>query len=293
MSMSINVNGTSLTLILGDITEQKNVEKMLRTSNLQLETMLAVLKDEQASIIYKERLATVGQLTAGIAHDFNNTLWSIALYSEAMLSNSLLDDNDRSGLNTINKQAQLAAKLTQQILDFSRKRLVQIEPIDIAEFLEGSIDLLKQIIPEKIKIQYQHSNYSLSVEADPSRIQQILLNLAFNARDAMPDGGELTFKLSRIHVGKEKPPPEDGMASGTWIMLRVIDNGIGIPPEHMDQIFEPFFTTKEVGKGTGLGLAQVYGIVKQHGGFIRVESLITEGTEVVIYFPEYCEKTDN
>jgi PAS domain S-box-containing protein len=280
-------------IVLRDISELKNIEKLLRTSNLKLETTLAELKDEHSRIVHQERLATAGQLTAGIAHDFNNTLWSIALYSEAMLGNSLLDENDRSGLNTIIKQAQIAAKLTQQILDFNRISLGQIEPINMAEFLEESIDLLKQIIPEKITIQYQHSNYSLFIEADPSRIQHILLNLAFNARDAMPDGGELTFKLSRIHVGKEKPPPEDGMASGIWIMLRVIDNGIGIPPEHIDKIFEPFFTTKDVGQGTGLGLAQVYEIVKQQGGFIHVESLINEGTDVVIYFPEYCEKTDN
>ncbi len=239
----------------------------------------------QHRIQLQERLAAVGQLAAGIAHDFNNILGAIILYSEMALQTSKLSAKNRERLTTIFQQAERAATLTRQILDFSRRTVMDQAPMDLATFLMETEKLLSRTLRENIRIDLSLQDENFVVSADPTRIQQIIMNLALNAQDAMPKGGELCFELSRLRVIEGEPPPYRDMAPGMWVQLRVSDTGVGIPPEITPHIFEPFYTTKDPGDGSGLGLAQVYGIVKQHGGFIDVDSHLGMGTTFIIYLP--------
>lgn len=232
----------------------------------------------------QERLATVGQLAAGIAHDFNNIMAIIILYSQ-----SLERDPDfpkrRQYLNTISKQARHAASLIGQILDFSRATVMERSRLDLYPFVKEVIKLLERTLPETIAIELDVEAGDYAVKADPTRLQQVLMNLAVNARDAMPNGGRLHLALSRRIIAEGERIPLPGMMPGEWIALKISDTGGGIPASNLSHIFEPFFTTKERGKGTGLGLAQVYGIVKQHGGEIGVQSQVGEGTTFSIFLP--------
>jgi len=238
----------------------------------------------------QERLATVGQLAAGIAHDFNNIMAIITLYSQ-----SLERDPDfpkrRQYLNTISKQARHAASLIGQILDFSRASVMERSRLDLIPFVKEVKKLLERTLPETIVIDLDAEPGDYSVKADPTRLQQVLMNLAVNARDAMPGGGHLQLALSRRTVQNGQRAPLPGMMPGKWIELKVSDSGAGIPPSNLSHIFEPFFTTKERGKGTGLGLAQVYGIVKQHGGEISVHSKVGEGATFTIFLPALSTET--
>ena len=248
-----------------DVTEHKRMEKQLRQ---------------------QERLAAVGQLAAGIAHDFNNIMATIILYAQMMLRTpEHLSSRDRERLATINHEAQHAANLTQQILDFSRRAMLKRQPLDLLPFLKELVKLLQRTLPENIQIGLAYGRDEYTVNADPTRVQQAVVNLALNARDAMPEGGELRIGLKRVRVedGAEAPLPQ--MEAGEWVQVMVSDTGTGILPEVMPHLFEPFFTTKPVGQGTGLGLAQVYGIVKQHGGEIDVESQVGRGTAFTLYLP--------
>ena len=247
-----------------DITERKRVEKQLRQ---------------------QERLAAVGQLAAGIAHDFNNTMASIILYAQMMLRASDLSSRDRERLGTINQEARHAADLTQQILDFSRRSVLERRPLDLLPFLKELAKLLESTLPENIKIVLAYGPDEYTVNADPTRVQQAMMNLALNARDAMLEGGELRIGLERIRIKDSQEAPLLEMEAGEWVQVTVVDTGTGIPPDVLPHMFEPFFTTKPVGQGTGLGLAQVYGIVKQHGGEIDVESELGHGATFVIYLP--------
>ena len=232
----------------------------------------------------QERLATVGQLAAGIAHDFNNIMAIITLYSQ-----SLERDPDfpkrQQYLATISKQARHAANLISQILDFSRRAVMERGQLDLTPFVKEVIRLLERTLPENIALEHETGRDSYVVNADPTRLQQALMNLALNARDAMPDGGVLKMSLDRLNLTEWERPPVPDMAAGEWVRLRVSDTGYGIPAENFDHIFEPFFTTKQPGVGTGLGLAQVYGIVKQHGGEISVDSALNVGTTFTLYLP--------
>ena len=233
----------------------------------------------------QERMAAVGQLAAGIAHDFNNILTSIIGYAELLSYDPSLSDPAKEDLNRITNQGQRAAHLVRQILDFSRQTISAKHPLDLFVFLKETVKLLKRTIPEAIHISLQARLGEYGVSADVTQIQQALTNLAVNARDAMPAGGELRFELSQFELLSEQDAPHPDMTLGKWIVLEVIDTGSGIPPEHRDKIFEPFFTTKEVGQGTGLGLAQVYGIIRQHDGFIGVKSEVGAGSTFTLYLP--------
>jgi nitrogen-specific signal transduction histidine kinase/ActR/RegA family two-component response regulator len=233
----------------------------------------------------QDRLAAVGQLAAGIAHDFNNILGTIILYSELLLNNEAMDPKERERIETIFKQAQRGSTLTSQVLDFSRRSVMEKHAVNLVPFLQDLEKLLSRTIPEAVKLSLDFSGQeSYIINADPTRLQQVFLNLALNARDAMPKGGELRVVLDQIKVDATSPP-YPGMSTGGWVRIRVTDTGDGIPDDVMPHIFEPFFTTKPQGKGTGLGLAQVYGIVKQHDGYIDAESSLEEGTTFAIYIP--------
>jgi two-component system cell cycle sensor histidine kinase/response regulator CckA len=242
-------------------------------------------RETQRRVQLQERLAAVGQLAAGIAHDFNNIIGAIILYSEMVLQTPDLEEKNRERMTTIFQQAGRAATLTRQILDFSRRTVMDQAPMDLISFLKETEKLLSRTLRENIQLRLDCQDNNCVINADPTRIQQIIMNLAFNAQDAMPHGGELCFELSHIRVEDGKSGPYRDMAPGIWIQLKVADSGVGMPPEITQHIFEPFFTTKEPGAGSGLGLAQVYGIVKQHGGYIDVESRVGLGTTFVIYFP--------
>jgi two-component system cell cycle sensor histidine kinase/response regulator CckA len=238
----------------------------------------------------QNRLAAVGQLAAGIAHDFNNILGTIILYSELMLKGEALPLKDRERLETIFNQAQRGANLTAQILDFGRKSVMELHQIDLIPFFKDLENLLSRTLPENVKMTFSYNggnNYF--VKADPTRMQQIIMNLALNSRDAMPNGGELKIDVNQITVEEGAAAYRD-MQPGEWIRIRVIDTGHGISRDIMAHIFEPFFTTKPSGQGTGLGLAQVYGIVKQHDGYIEADSEVSVGTTFTIYFPAVTEE---
>ena len=246
---------------------------------------LSEIQEIQRRALLQDRLAAAGQLAAGIAHDFNNIMVPIILYSELILDDSDVKLKSRKRLEKIIQQAQRAKSLTQQFLDFSRKGVIEKQDLNLQEFITDIIELLERTLPENININIKCKSDDYSVTVDPSRMQQVFLNLALNARDALPDGGELWFELSQIQVEPDEHPPYRDMSPGIWVRVRVGDSGMGISPEALPHIFEPFFTTKPTGEGTGLGLSQVYGLIKKHNGYIDVESALGEGTIFTIYLP--------
>lgn len=239
---------------------------------------------QSAYLQAQDRLATVGQLAAGIAHDFNNILAVIVLYAQT-LQHADIAAKDRERLRAIYQQAQRASSLISQILDFSRRSVVERQPLELLPFLQDLSQMLQRTLPETITLDLQVEHADAVVNVDPTRLQQALMNLALNARDAMPQGGALRITLS--HHDKSWKPPLPDMAPGDWIAISVGDSGSGISADVLPHIFEPFFTTKAPGQGTGLGLAQVYGIVKQHDGFIDVHSPPGHGATFKIYLPAF------
>jgi GAF domain-containing protein len=241
----------------------------------------------QKRVQQQEQMAAVGQLAAGIAHDFNNILTSIIGYAELLQMGPNVPQTMQHDLGRITNQAQRAAHLVRQILDFSRQSISEKRPFDLMPFLKETIKLLERTIPENIQISLHitPSSQDYILIADLPQMQQVITNLAVNARDAMPNGGALQFTLSRLTLPPNAPPPCPNMPPGEWIAIAVSDTGVGIPSGQQTRIFEPFFTTKEIGKGTGLGLAQVYGIITQHEGYINVESTMGQGATFTIYMP--------
>jgi two-component system, cell cycle sensor histidine kinase and response regulator CckA len=239
----------------------------------------------------QERLAAVGQLAAGIAHDFNNILAVIVLYAQMMQRSAGLLPKDKQRLETIYQQAVHATNLIQQILDFSRRSVMTRSPIDFLPFFKEMLRLWQRTLPEHITLELSFDADQYFLKADATRLQQALMNLVLNARDAMPSGGLLRINLSQLQVTAGQEPPVPDMVPGHWLCLTVADTGAGISPENVPHLFEPFFTTKEPGKGTGLGLAQVYGIVRQHAGYVTLESQVAaqpgepSGTTFFIYLP--------
>src|SRR3990170_4904944 len=205
----------------------------------------------------QERLATVGQLAAGIAHDFNNIRAAIVVYAELLRRDPNLPAASRERLLIIQQQVQRAASLIRQILDFSRRSVMEQSQLDLLPFIKELDKLLARVLPETIRLDLAYQPDAYLVNADPIRLQQVFINLALNARDAMPSGGTLSFDLRRLQLSPGAPPPIPYLPPGDWVVIQVSDTGSGIASEIMPHIFEPFFTPKPVGQGTGLGLAQV------------------------------------
>jgi signal transduction histidine kinase/ActR/RegA family two-component response regulator/GAF domain-containing protein len=258
------------TLVIRDVTEERLTQKLIQQ---------------------QERMAAVGQLAAGIAHDFNNILTSIIGFAELLHLDSSLSMSTKGDIERIIKQGQRAAHLVRQILDFGRRTISDRRPLNLLGVIKELIKLLERTIPEDILIDLEAELAEYPIRADLIQLQQAITNLAVNARDAMLTGGKLRFKLSDFILRPDDEAPCRGMPAGAWVKLTISDTGIGILPEHLDKIFEPFFTTKEVGEGTGLGLAQVYGIVQQHDGFIDVKSQVGRGTTFSLYFPAMASAT--
>jgi two-component system, cell cycle sensor histidine kinase and response regulator CckA len=242
-------------------------------------------RQNQVRVQMQERLATVGQLAAGIAHDFNNIMATILVYTDLLAKDLAGNQPSRDRLDIIHQQVQRAASLIRQILDFSRRSVLEHSTLDLLPFIKEFDKLLVRVLPETIKVDLIYQPGSYYVNADPTRLQQVLMNLALNARDAMQEGGTLRFDLSRLLLRPGDHPPSPYLLPGDWIVIKVSDTGAGITSEVTPHIFEPFFTTKPVGQGTGLGLAQAYGIVKQHGGYIDVQSHPGKWTSFSIFLP--------
>jgi PAS domain S-box-containing protein len=260
---------TGLSSIARDITERKRLEEELLQS---------------------QKMEAVGRLAGGIAHDFNNILTAILGYSDLLIGQIEERHWMYKHLTEIRKASDFAASLTQQLLAFSRRQPLYLRVFSINDTVRNLHKMLQRVIGENIKITTKMTADIGRVKADPSQLEQVLLNLCVNARDAMPGGGSITIHTADITY----IPEEDGvnvpeMPAGEYVRLSVLDTGTGIAPEIVKHIFEPFFTTKEKGQGTGLGLATCYGIVKQSGGYIGVESVLEEGTTFSIYLPRVDE----
>jgi len=260
------IEGQYWILMIADVTEERGIMNRIRI---------------------QDRLATLGQFAAGITHDFNNILSAIMIYSDVLLRDSQLSENNRIKIDAIKEQSNRATDLISQILDFSRVQSVEQKPFDLIPFLEEIRELLTQILPDDIQIQVgiNSSNENLPILGDPARMQQMIMNLALNSRDAMPEGGIIEILVELVDISEVDRLRYPGMDPGSWILLQVTDTGIGISQQDQSQMFEPFFTTKFDQGGTGLGLAQVYGIVKQHQGFIEVESSLGIGTTFNVFLP--------
>jgi GAF domain-containing protein/CheY-like chemotaxis protein len=249
-------------------------------------------RETQTRIQMQDRLATVGQLAAGIAHDFNNILAAIVVYADLLRRDPNLMSGSQERLNIIQQQVQRAASLIRQILDFSRRSVMEQSTLDLLPFVKELDKLLRRVLPETIHVELNYEPGVYLVNADPTRLQQVFMNLAVNARDASANGGTLKFELDQINFEEGDVPPCPDVPPGSWNRITVIDSGEGIPADILPHIFEPFYTTKPVGEGTGLGLAQAYGIVKQHDGHIDAHSVVGEGTTFHIYLPAQLPITE-
>lgn len=238
----------------------------------------------QAQLIQAQKMEVVGRLAGGIAHDFNNILNAILGYSELALLDLPEDNPAYNSIKIIQSSGERAARLVRQLLAFSRKQILKIEPVNINQIVCDLTKMLSRLIGEDVQLQLHLSPASGEVMADAGQLEQILLNLAVNARDAMPTGGQLSISTDLANIESDSPYLE--MNPGRYVTVSITDSGIGMDQQTMDQIFEPFFTTKEIGKGTGLGLATVFGIIKQHQGHITVESHLGHGTTFTLFLPE-------
>lgn len=241
----------------------------------------------------QERLATVGQLAAGIAHDFNNIMAAILVYTDLLMQDMNLYPAGRERLNVIRQQVQRAASLIRQILDFSRRSVMEQSSVDLMPFLKELHKLLNRVLPESVHLELVSRPGCYLINADPTRMQQVFMNLALNACDAMPAGGILRFDLDRVTVPAAGLPAMTDLPAGEWVKIEISDTGAGIPAEVLPHIFEPFYTTKPVGQGTGLGLAQVYGIVKQHNGYIDAASQPGVITTFTIFLPAQASTAED
>ncbi len=260
------------------------------TKNLQQEVLerkqaQKALVESQEIVMRQERLAAVGQMAAGVAHEFNNILTVIQGHAALLLDNPSLDKDSIQSLTQITSGVERTAKLIRQMLAFSRKQVMQREVLDLNHIATNVTDMLGPLLGESIVVRLDLSPSPLIVLADTTMIEQIVVNLAVNGRDAMPHGGELTISTRKVNLTEADVRAKAERRAGQFARLSVTDTGCGMDAAVIDHLFEPFFTTKEVGKGVGLGLATVYGMVKQHQGWIEVESQPGKGACFHITLP--------
>ncbi|HEY1172126.1 MAG TPA: response regulator [Verrucomicrobiae bacterium] len=255
---------TGILCIARDVTERRHLEEQLRQA---------------------QKMESIGQLAGGVAHDFNNLLTVIHGHAALMLGDVEFHSKHHEALREVARASDRAASLTRQLLAFSRKQPMQVREVDLNEAVSDITRMLQRVLGEPITLHCEYSPSIPSVKADQSMLEQVIMNLAVNARDAMPKGGTLTLRTHKVIRRSITSTDLTEAHDGSYVCLTAQDTGTGIPPEILQRIFEPFFTTKEPGKGTGLGLATVYGIMKQHGGWVDVQSTLGHGTSFTIYLP--------
>jgi two-component system, cell cycle sensor histidine kinase and response regulator CckA len=239
----------------------------------------------EEQMIQAQKFEPIGQLAGGIAHDFGNMIGAIIGWADLGVEEAIPGSRLRSHFKKIRIQADRAAALTRQLLAFARRQVLEPVDIDLNQAVIETLSLLEKVIGANIQITANLSPHLVIVRADPVQVEQVLMNLCINARDAMPEGGSLTVQTTNVAFGEKSCAGQPLMHPGEYAMLSVTDTGTGMEAAILDRIFEPFFTTKELGKGTGLGLASVHGIVRQHGGFVQVDSEPGMGTTFRAYFP--------
>src|SRR4051812_28294221 len=260
-------------------------------------------RDAEAAIVYvleitgqrslenqvnqRARMESVGQLAGGIAHDFNNVLSAIMMATDFLLNAHKPTDPSFQDIMQIKQNANRAASLVRQLLAFSRRQTLRPQVLDLGERLEDLRIMLSRLIGEKVKLEVKQDRDLWPVKADISQFEQVIVNLAVNARDAMPNGGKLDVRTANVDAAEAARMQYKGMPAADYVLVEVADTGTGIPPDIIDKIFDPFFSTKDVGKGTGLGLSTVYGIVKQTGGFVYPDSAPGRGTTFRIFLPRH------
>ena len=245
------------------------------------------VRELEKQVAQVQKMDMVGQLAGGIAHDFNNVLSAIMMATDFLLNAHKPTDPSFGDIMQIKQNANRAASLVRHLLAFSRRQTLRPQVLDFGETLSDLGMLLKRLLGEKVELVPVHGRDLWPVKADVSQVEQVIVNLAVNARDAMPNGGKLTVRTANVTAEEAKTVVVQADAAADYVMVEVSDTGTGIPKEIIEKIFEPFFTTKETGKGTGLGLSTVYGIVKQTNGYIFVDSTIGEGTSFRIYLPRH------
>lgn len=246
----------------------------------------------EEQLVQAQKMNAIGQLAGGVAHDFNNVLQAIIGYCDLLLGNHRPTDPSYQDIMQIKTNANRAASLVRQLLAFSRRQTLRPEVLNLSERLSDTTILLKRLLGERIELDFRYGRDLWDVQADVHQLEQVMMNLAVNARDAMPDGGRLNIRTENIPAEQAATLNIPGMTSGDYVLIETSDTGTGMPPEVMEKIFEPFFTTKDIGKGTGLGLSMVFGIVKQSGGFIDVHSAVGQGTVFSIYLPRHIVKDE-
>jgi PAS domain S-box-containing protein len=244
------------------------------------------LRRAEEQLLQSQKMEAIGQLAGGVAHDFNNVLSVILGYGELLLEEVPKENPTHADIAVMVGAAQRAAALTRQLLAFSRRRVVQPDIVDLNTIVWGLDKMLRRIIGEDVDLRTTLASSPATVRADASQLEQIVMNLTVNARDAMPKGGALRIETTTVTLDERYAAQHVGVKPGTYVLLRVTDTGTGMDPATQKRVFEPFFTTKEVGRGTGLGLSTVYGIVQQSGGHIDLTSEVGNGTSFAIYLPE-------
>lgn len=256
--------------------------------------ILAVLQDAtalktlEAQFVQSQKMQAIGQLAGGIAHDFNNLLTAISGHCDLLLLRHSQSDPEYADLVQIHQNANRAASLVGQLLAFSRKQTLKPELFDIQDVLSDMTHLLNRLVGERLQLKLVYEGDLGSIRADKRQLEQVLMNLVVNARDAMAEGGTILIATKPVTITEDMRRDRAVVPAGHYSMIRIEDSGCGIPPERLQKVFEPFFTTKGVGKGTGLGLSTVYGIVKQSGGFIFVDSEVGKGSVFSLYFPVHA-----
>lgn len=267
------VDGTiiGMVLVFQDVTERKQLEEQLRLS---------------------QKIEALGRLAGGVAHDFNNIISIVQGYSSLLAMTPDIPENSKPHILEIQSATKRAANLTEQLLAFARHQPVQAHAVDLNDATVGTTKILEWLLGENIRLKVIRAEEPLPLWADAGALDQILLNLATNARDAMPAGGQLTIETRRVELDQTAAAQLPGARAGSFVSLIVSDNGNGIAPDILPHIFEPFFTTKKAGKGTGLGLATVFNIVRNHQGWINAESQLGKGSVFRIFLPRHSEKPD-
>lgn len=258
-----------------EITERKTAEEALSQSEQQLRQ--------------SQKMEAVGQLAGGVAHDFNNLLTIIRGYTELMMESLSREDPLRWSAEQIQRATDQAASLTRQLLAFSRRQVLRPKVLDLNSVVSDMDNMLRRLIGEDIALNAVLDPHLERVKADPGQIEQVIMNLAVNARDAMPQGGSLTVETANMILDETYVKRHLGLLPGQYVMLAVTDTGVGMDPETASHVFEPFFTTKEQGKGTGLGLSTVYGIVKQSDGYVYLDTIPGRGTTFRVFLPQVDE----